>query len=311
MANAKCQTRLACLLLMLGLAIGAPSLAFAQASHLLIVEGLAGDPEHGELFDKWARTLATTAVDRLSVPKENVTVLSGDGATRAAIGKAITALGSAAGPDDTVMIVLFGFGTFDGTTAKFNVPGPDMSPRDFAPLLATLKSRRVIFVNTTSASGPFVEALAGPGRVIAAATRNGAEKYATLFGGPFVDAFSTEAADTNRDGTVTVLEAFEYAKQQVAQTFQREGTLQTEHATIDDTSRAATLSLGSTRATALPADPALRALYTKRQDLERRIDALKLMKSGMDPAKYAAELERLATDLAETTRQIHQAEGKR
>ena len=33
-------------------------------------------------------------------------------------------------------------------------------------------------------------------------------------------------------------------------------------------------------------------------ELERRIEALKLLKSGMDPEKYAAELEKLATDLA-------------
>ena len=50
--------------------------------------------------------------------------------------------------------------------AKFNLPGPDMAAEDFAPLLARLKSKRVVFVDTTSASGPFVEALSGPGRVI-------------------------------------------------------------------------------------------------------------------------------------------------
>ena len=30
----------------------------AQSTHLLIVVGLAGDPEHGELFQKWGTTLA-------------------------------------------------------------------------------------------------------------------------------------------------------------------------------------------------------------------------------------------------------------
>jgi hypothetical protein len=143
-----------------------------------------------------------------------------------------------------------------------------------------------------------------------AATRNGAEKYATLFGGPFVDAFSNEAADTNRDGKVTILEAFEFAKQQVEASFQREGIMQTEHAIIDDTSRAALVSLGSTAHAALPADPRLRTLYVERQQLEQRIESLKLLKSSMDPDKYAAELEKLATELAEKSRQIREAEGK-
>jgi hypothetical protein len=86
--------------------------------------------------------------------------------------------------------------------------------------------------------------------------------------------------------------------------------MQTEHATIDDTSRAALVSLGSARSAALPADPKLRALYVERQQLEQRIESLKLLKSSMDPDKYAAELEKLATELAEKSRQIREAEGK-
>jgi hypothetical protein len=286
-----------------------PAAAFAQASHLLIVVGLPGDPEHAQLFEKWATTLATTAVERLNVARDQVITLSGDAATRANVEKSMSALAAASQPDDVVMIVLFGHGTFDGHTAKFNVMGPDMTPADFAPLLGKMQRERVVFVNTASASGPFADALKGPGRVIATATRNGAEKYATLFGGPFVEAFGSEAADTNRDGKVTVLEAFEYAKQQVEAAFQREGILQTEHATIDDTAHAALVSLGQARATAAPANEAVRALYAQRQDLERRIESLKLLKSGMDPDKYAAELERLATDLAETSRKIREAGG--
>ena len=217
--------------------------AQAQTTHLLIIVGLAGDPEHGELFRKWGTTLAETASSRLGVPKSNIVYLTDEEkpqgmatgrSTREEIVKAFGVLASGAGDDDTVMIVLFGHGTFDGKLAKFNVPGPDMSPADFAPLLARLRSKHVVFVNTASASGPFVEALSGPGRVVLAATRTGAEKFATLFGGPFVDAFATEAADTDRNGRVSVLEAFEYARKQVAAEYQRNGLLQTEHAILDD-----------------------------------------------------------------------------
>jgi hypothetical protein len=288
-----------------------PAHAYCQTSHLLVVVGLAGDPEHGELFEKWAHGLAGTASEHLGVGKANITTLTGDAATRAGVSKAFAALASAAGPDDTVMVVLFGHGTFDGRAAKFNLPGPDMTPDDFAPLLAAIKAQRLVFVNTASASGPFVEALKGPGRVVVAATRSGAEKYATLFGGPFVDAFSSEAADANRDGKVTILEAYEFANKQVAAAFQREGILQTEHASIDDTARAALVSLGSAAAPALPTDPKLRGLYVQRRELEQRIESLKLLKSGMDPGKYAAELERLATELAAKSREIREAEGKK
>jgi hypothetical protein len=64
------------------------------------------------------------------------------------------------------------------------------------------------------------------------------------------------------------------------------------------------------RQQALPADEKLRALYIERQQIERRIEELKLLKSGMDADKYAAELEKLATELAIKSRQIREAEGK-
>lgn len=302
------------------------SSAFAQTSHLLIVVGLAGDPEHGELFKKWATTLADTATQKLGLAKENVVLLSDAGATAVNVGKAFGTLASRVGADDTVFIVLFGHGTFAANVAKFNLPGPDMTPKDFEPLLARLKSKRIVFVNTASASGPFVEALSGPGRVVVAATRNGDEKFATLFGGPFVEAFAAEAADADRDGKVSILEAFDYAKKAVSASFQREGLLQTEHAILDDNGDhqgsmepgrqakdgqvAAVLSLGSLRPQALPADEKVRALYLERQQIERRIDELKLLKSGMDPEKYAAELEKLALEIALKSRQIREAEGK-
>lgn len=302
-----------------------PAVACAQTTHLLIVVGLTTDSEHDAVFSKWGTTLASTATDKLGVPKENVTVLGGPQATREAVVKAFGALATAAKPEDTVAIVLFGYGTYANRVAKFNLPGPDMTPQDFEPLLAKIKSKRVVFVNTASASEPFLETLSGPGRVIITATRTGGEMFATLFGGPFVEAFSTDAADTDHDGKVSFLEAFDYATKAVATTFAREGLMVTEHAMLDDAGdhqgsmtpsrdgkegqSAAVISLGSLKQTALPTDEKLRALYLERQQIERQIEELKLLKSGMDPDKYNAELEKLATDLALKTRQIREAEG--
>jgi hypothetical protein len=311
---------------LLVLLVGTPAVVRAQSTHLLIVVGLAGDPEHGELFKKWGTTLAEVASQKLGVPKENVTLLSDAGATSVEVTKAFATLAAKAGDEDSVFIVLFGFGTFAANVAKFNLPGPDMTPKEFEPLLNRIKAKRLVFVDTASASGPFVDALSGPGRVIVAATRNGDEKFATLFGGPFVDAFTTEAADADRDGKVSILEAFDFAKTAVAASYQREGLMATEHSILDDNGdhqgsmdpgrqakdgqSAAVLSLGSMRQQALPQDEKLRALYLERAQLERRIDSLKLLKSGMDPEKYATELEKLATDLALKSRQIREAEGK-
>ena len=314
-------TRITLLLLAL---VAMPAVVCAQSTHLLIVVGLAGDPEHGELFKKWGTTLSDTATQKLGVAKDHVTLLTDAAATRDGVVKAFGAL-AAAEADDTVVIVLFGHGTYANKTAKFNLTGPDMTPQDFEPLLAKLKSKRVVFVNTASASAPFVETLSGPGRVVVAATRTGGEMFATLFGGPFVEAFSNESADSDHDGKISILEAFDFAKKTVAASYQREGLLPTEHSILDDNGdkegsiepgreakdgqSAAVLAIGSLRQQALPADEKVRALYAERSQIERRIEALKLLKSGMDPSKYESELEKLATELALKTRQIRAAEG--
>ena len=309
-----------------------PALTHAQETHLAVVVGLAGEPEHAELFQRWANTLVDAAgklgvsdviylAEKPEVDAKRVTGKS----TREEVVKAFDKL-AAAGEDDVVFIVLIGHGSFDGKVAKFNLPGPDLTPADFEPLLKKMKSRHVVFVNTASASGPFMDALAGSGRTIVTATRTGAERFATLFGGYFVDALAGMDADSDKNRRISVLEAFTYATREVATAYQREGIMSTEHALLNDSGGegipnptadgkqgkvAAVLALGSIAASdPLPADPKLRALYLERRDLERRIEALKLLKGSMPAERYEGELEKLATDLALKTRQIRDLEKK-
>jgi hypothetical protein len=309
----------------------------AQNAHMVVIVGLAGDPEHGELFQKWATALVEAGNKRYGIPRERIVFLAekadGEGSfgtgrsTRDEIVKTFEALAQKSGTDDLIFIVLIGHGTFDGRVAKFNLPGPDMTPADFQPLLKRLESRRVVLVNSASASGPFIEALSGPGRTIVTATRNGSERFATLFGGFFVDAFVGEDADADKNKRVTVLEAFNYAKKEVATAYEREGIMLTEHALLDDVGDkegtaqpaadgkqgrvAAILSLGTTTsAEPATADPKLRALYDERRVLERRVESLRLLKDSMDPQRYSAELEKALTELALKSRQIREAGGK-
>jgi len=308
---------------------------------LLIVVGLAGDPEHAKTFQKWGANMAEASA-RLGVPPERLVYLvdkPGEesknvtgAATREEIGKAFERFAKEAGPDDLILVTLIGHGTFSGGTARFNLPGPDISAADFNGLLQKVPSKQVVFVNTSSSSGPFVEALSGPGRTIVTATRNGAEQYATLFGGFFVDALTSETADADKNKRVSVLEAFNYAKAEVGRAYERQGLLATEHALLDDNGDkegsqtpgvagkdgkvspdgkvASILAFGAAGA-GLPSDPKVRALYQERLDLERQMENLRLLKDGMPAAKYQAELERLATALALKAREIRAAEGNK
>ena len=302
---------------------------------LLILVGLAGDPEHGELFHKWGGELAEAA-GHLGVPAEHVIYLvdqpeegekhvSGK-ATVEEINKTFDRIAKEATPEDAVYVVLIGHGSYDGKSAKFNLPGPDISAADFNTLFKKLPTRQIVFVDTTSASGPFVNELSGPGRVVIAATRNGSENFSTLFGGYFVDALTGDEADADKNRRVTMLEAFQFAKAAVQRAYDKEGLLSTEHAVLDDNGDkagsvdpstagpdgkvAALLAIGSAAdAASLPTDPKLRALVLEQRDMEHRVESLRLLKESMDPAKYQSELEKLVTDLALKTREIRTLEG--
>jgi hypothetical protein len=303
---------------------------------LLIVVGLSGDPEHAKLFHKWGSTLAE-ASERMGVTKDRLIYLvdqsdesdarATGSATKDLVTKAFQALAKQAGPDDTVFITFIGHGAVDGGAAKFGLVGPDITSEEVGALLGKLQSKQIVFVNTSASSGAFLEAVSAPGRTIVTATRNGAEKYTTLFGGPFVEALTSDGADLDKNRRISVLEAFLFAKAEVERGYKREGLLQTEHAVLDDNGDkqgsqtpsmqdkdgrvASVLSLGSIDASSTPSDPKLAALYAERPELERRVENLRLLKDSMDPARYASELETLVTDLARKTREIREAEGKK
>ena len=320
------------------LALAAP--AAAQQTHVLVVTGLSGDPAHAEQFHGWAATLVDAATERYGLPADHVTWLAEradadpdrtDGrSTGENVQAAVTAVAERARPDDHVLIVLIGHGSYRNGESRFNLPGRDLTADDYAVLLDRLQAQRVSFVNTAAASGGFIEALSGEGRAVVTATRSGGQWNETVFGGHFVAAFaegSTEA-DQNRDGRVSVLEAFGYAAARVNRAYEADGRLQTEHALLDDNgdregarepdpagsdgALARTLFISAGEGAGIPGwpdDPALRALYQERLEIQERIEALQATRGGTDEAVYEAELEKLLVAIALKGREIREAEA--
>jgi hypothetical protein len=292
--------------------------AGAQQTHILVVTGVPGDEEHAKKFDKWAASFVDAAKKKDAVPDANITLLTDRRATKDGVEKAIGDIAGHAKPNDAVLILLIGHGSFDGRIATFNLMGPDLSAADYAKLLAKFTSQRVVFVNTASASGAFLPTLAAPGRVVVTATKTGGERNEPDFPEYFVAAYSDEAADRDRNGHVSVFEAFEYAKTKVADAFKQKGYLLTEHATLDDGGGgqlASTVFLGTGRADAAlnadMTDPATRTLVEERNAIEQRIAALKLMKPSIDEAAYDAQMEKLLTDLALKTKALRDLQAKK
>ena len=161
-----------------------------------------------------------------------------------------------------------------------------------------------LLVNTSRARGTPFDDLKADGRVLITATRTGGERHATRFGGYFVAALGSTAADVNKNGAISAREAFDYAERQVADWFEFEGRIATEHAKLAGEG-ASQFTLA--RLTPLPAtsgSPELALLSKQREEIDDQIEALQLAKDSMQSRDYFGRLERLMLDLALVQEQI-------
>lgn len=293
--------------------------AQAGERHAVLIGGLGGTDEYGGQFHQYLLETRKAFVQSLGFETEKVAVFGDeagpsfirDVATAGNIRSHFAALAGQLGSDDQVFVVLFGHGSYDGQQSYLNIPGPDLSSADYADLVDTLQAGRVVFVNTASAGAPFIEALAGPDRIVITATRSGTQRNATTFPRFFVEALTSVTADVDKNGDLTMREVFQYAAEKTAQSFEDEGHLATEHALIDDTGDGRGHRLeeleqggeGQLAAVTYVQRQAARAGVSREQlqrkgDLERAIAALKARKQEMAENAYYAELEGLFVQLA-------------
>ncbi len=132
-------------------------------------------------------------------------------------------------------LVLIGHGSYDGRTARFNLQGPDLDPNELGEALAGISGPWVI-VQGAASSGPFLEALSGPDRVVITATRSGDESSVARWHRHLLDALADRrgGGDLDQDEQVSVLEAFVSASRAVAAWYGEERRIATEHALLDD-----------------------------------------------------------------------------
>jgi len=146
---------------------------------------------------------------------------------------ALAEIGHASRTEDLVLVVLVGHGSLDGDAAKFNLVGPDLAASEWGRLLDGLDAR-VVLVNTASASAPFVQALASPGRVVVSATDRPSQTFETVFPEHFVHALASDATDMNRDGRTSLWEIFVSTSERVRAWYEEKGRMPTERAVLDD-----------------------------------------------------------------------------
>ena len=289
----------------------------------VIISGVSGEEAYAKQFAGWVAELREALTGRLGFAESNIKLLTekpaAPGAPRAtaeAVRQTLQALQSSASPESTIFVFFIGHGTFDGTQAKFNLVGPDLSASAYGSLINSLPARRVVVVNMASASGEFIKALANQKHVVITATRSGQEQNATRFAEHFIKALGNMEADTDQNKRISVLEAFDYATKLTAGWYASTGRLATEHALLDDNGDgvghqkveagdgvlAKTTYFDSPEQAARNASEA--ALMTERSRLEAAVEELKARKEGMKPEEYDAALEKVLIELAKVSRTI-------
>jgi len=304
------------------LAVLLPSSAAAQERYAVLISGASGGDKYAAQQQRWRSELAAFLATNFAFPDANVVVLdeSSDGTSKATAENVRRLLGDLrrrVRRDDTLLILLVGHGTYDGIDAKFNLVGPDLSAADWKDLLDAIAAR-VVLVNTTESSFPFLEQLSRVGRVVITATDSAQQRFATVFPEYFIRSLADLSSDLDKNGRVSIWEAFAVASAGVKQHYEQRGQLSTERPLLDDNgdgvgreaeapgedgamARALYLNAESQPANA---NPERAALERQRVALERQLEDLKARRTAMSEEQYQAELERIFVELAKIAQEI-------
>jgi hypothetical protein len=291
----------------------------------ILIAGVSGDPELQDAYLKEIKALHSVLEGSLGFPRSQIVVLFDDPSkdpglinyksTRENLQAACLTLAGRVHKDDQVFVFIEGHGDYDGRIYKLNLVGPDPTAEDLAAMLYALPVQHFIVVNATNCSGGSLPALSQPDTIVITATKSGTEKNQTHMGRYFIDAFKNNAADADKNGRVSILEAFSYARQKVEAYYGDEGIMQTEHTVLDDNGDAKGQSTPSSengegllaRTTFLDAGvisaaqtrtPEQQKLALEASEVEKQIETLKYAKGTMPEADYENKLEELLLRLA-------------
>ena len=301
------------------------STVFAGEKYAVVISGASGGDAYAQKYEKWRVAFTDLLREKFGYTPERLVVLAESGgqgtekATREQVQRVFAELRRKLTKEDQLLVFLIGHGTTaDGEDAKFNLVGPDLSATEWADLLKPMPGR-LVFVNTTSASFPFLRKLAARGRVVMTATDSSAQQFETIFPEFFLKAFEDGGADLDKSGRVSFWEAFTYASAGVRGWFEQKGQLPTERPLLDDTGAgvgreaqnpgvdgavARVTYLAPDAVLALPSDAGQAVLVKRRADLERQVEELKARKESTPPDQYDAELEKLLVEIARISQQL-------
>ncbi|MGM0632336.1 MAG: hypothetical protein ACQETO_04090, partial [Pseudomonadota bacterium] len=306
-----------------------------REKYLLVIGGPGATPEARQRFANWAGALHDLFAVEMGYGEDRITLLFDEGRTdvdpgvrvdggsdREQVRSHLRRLANEVQAGDQLTVILVGHGSSRFGEARINIAGPDVTASEFAEMLAPMDGVDIAVINTTSASYPFSETLSAPGRVIISATRSPAERYDTMFAEFLIEGLRDHEADLDRNGQLSLLEVFNYARRNVEAWYEEQDRLVTEHAVMDDSGDGNFLAepdpmqgggllaevayLDTLQLSREDLSPEARELRTRMQELERSVVLLRGRKPDYLESEYWQRMESLLVELAQTTRRFHE-----
>ena len=201
----------------------------AAKPSVIVVVGAPGAPEYASAIwrvgEQWQEAAKKAAAD--------FQLIGQDEAAKPNDRELLQKLLADSASDDSapLWLVFIGHGTFDGQTAKFNLRGPDVSAEELATWLAPVK-RPIAVIQCASASAPVHQSV---GRRGSRGHYGHQERRRTELCSLRPVHFGDDRrlrADLDKDGQVSLLEAYLTACRQVDEFYSQEARLATEHALL-------------------------------------------------------------------------------
>ena len=297
------------------------SLTHAADRYAVVITGASGGSAYAEKYNSWRTALVTLLKQKLKYPDDRLFVLAeSEGqnvarATRENVRRLFDTLRSRLAAEDTLFVFLIGHGTAaDNDDAKFNLVGPDLTSAEWSQLLKPVPGR-LVFIDTTAASYPFMHRLAAPGRVVVTATdtrRPAVRDDLPRVRGPGVRRSGCrrrqERPRVDLGGVQLRQRGGASSGSSATASWPPNVRCSTTTATVP---AARPQSPGPDGALARcdlpgaePPDSARNDLLKRRAELERQLDDLRVRKaSSPDPALYDAEIEKVLVEIARLSRE--------
>jgi hypothetical protein len=211
-------------------------------TYALIVSGINKDLTERQAKNKAVADFSRFLLERAGVKPDRLGVLVPNGSSVQKDAKISTAdnlkeqvrtFAEVIAPEDRFIFYYVGQANIVQDKLRLNLPGVDITHEQLAEWMNGLKVSSMLVVLDCPGAEMAVKALTGPDRVIIGA-RTAEQRYSTRFSQYFIPALSDDKSDTDGDGKISALEAFNIACKQLDELYRSQGLLKTETPVLED-----------------------------------------------------------------------------